>query len=590
MHLSDQSTGKTGIRKAYNNLGAAYHEQGNYEKALEYYFSSLEISEQIKDTLFIVKTLGNIGGVYLDQSKRERALEYHKKAYDLSEQFKDSIIIADMGYRLATLHTENQNFDSAIIVLNEAKQIYEQAEDVLGNIMVMNGIGSVYITRYELNPDLSTKTLITNAKEILNEALNLNAKQVDDVQELILSHQELGKVHMHLENYNKAIKHFNQVIELARDYDLSPNIIVALDYMSQTYDKMGRTNEAYNYFKQQIALRDSLKNDENIELLTEMSMQHEFDKQQEIQAIAHKLEQRRERLVRLFILSVLGMVVIISILVFRSSQRRKKDNIILASQKKKIEHQNKEITDSIKYAKRIQTAILPSDNLATEILPEHFIYFTPRDIVSGDYYWMKKIGSKVIITAADCTGHGVPGAFMSMLGVSFLNEIVNEKTTTPHEILNKLRRSVKQTLGQTGRSGEAKDGMDIAMCVLDIDNMKLQFAGAYNSLLLYRDCELIEYKADRMPIGIHIKEKDSFTIHEIDLQKGDTFYIFSDGYPDQFGGDKGRKFKTKSFKELLLNIQKFPMDRQKNILHDKTMEWRGDIEQVDDIIVIGIRV
>ena len=220
----------------------------------------------------------------------------------------------------------------------------------------------------------------------------------------------------------------------------------------------------------------------------------------------------------------------------RLEQIVKERTLEVVKQKEEIEHQrdeisakNKSITDSIEYASRIQTAILPSQEYAQEILPEHFILFRPRDIVSGDFYWITQKDNLLVVIAADCTGHGVPGAFMSMLGVSFLNEIVNRhEIRSANIILNNLRSDIKKTLGQEGKEGEAKDGMDIALCIVDTENMKMQFAGAYNPLYLFRNNELIETKADRMPIGIYIKEKDSFTNHEIDLQKDDVFYIFSD--------------------------------------------------------------
>ncbi|MBU8893765.1 MAG: SpoIIE family protein phosphatase [Bacteroidales bacterium] len=263
----------------------------------------------------------------------------------------------------------------------------------------------------------------------------------------------------------------------------------------------------------------------------------------------------------------------------------------VVKQKDEIADKNKSITDSIEYAKRIQTAILPSQEFAEEILPEHFILFRPRDIVSGDFYWMAKKDNLLIVIAADCTGHGVPGAFMSMLGVSFLNEIINtNEVTTANLILNSLRADIKKTLGQEGKEGEAKDGMDIALCVVDFDNMKMQYSGAYNPLYLFRNNELIETKADRMPIGIYVKEKESFTNNEIKLQKNDVFYISSDGYQDQFGGEDGQKFKTKNYKQLLLDIHQKPMAEQREILNVKIDEWRGKWEQVDDIIIVGIRV
>ena len=270
-------------------------------------------------------------------------------------------------------------------------------------------------------------------------------------------------------------------------------------------------------------------------------------------------------------------------MLFRSEQ--------IENQRDEIAKKNKDITDSIEYASKIQNAVLPSEDITVDIMPDHFILFRPRDIVSGDFYWINQKDGMLYIIAADCTGHGVPGAFMSMLGVSLLNEIVNKHhVNQANEVLNALRDEVKRTLKQTGKEGEAKDGMDMALALVDMKNMKMQFAGAYNPLYLFRDGELHQYKADRMPIGIYIKEKDSFTNHEIDLKPGDTFYLFSDGYQDQFGGEDGSKFKTKRLKELLTSMQDKTMEEQRKILDTTLDEWRGNYEQLDDIILIGVRL
>ena len=263
----------------------------------------------------------------------------------------------------------------------------------------------------------------------------------------------------------------------------------------------------------------------------------------------------------------------------------------IEQQKDVIERKNKDITDSILYASRIQTAILPPDDYIAEALPEHFILFKPRDIVSGDYYWMTKKGDEIVIAIADCTGHGVPGAFMSMLGVAFLNEIVNRtEELTASGILNDLRDHVKRSLRQTGKKEENKDGMDIALCILNQKRKCLQYAGAYNPLLLIRKGELIQIKADRMPIGIYLKEKKSFTNHILELEDTDVLYMFSDGYIDQFGGDNGKKFLAKHFKELLIEIYDKPMSDQKNILNETLEIWSGDLDQVDDILVMGFKL
>jgi ligand-binding sensor domain-containing protein/serine phosphatase RsbU (regulator of sigma subunit) len=260
-------------------------------------------------------------------------------------------------------------------------------------------------------------------------------------------------------------------------------------------------------------------------------------------------------------------------------------------QKEIVETQNKEIRDSILYAKRIQEAILPAQEEIHRALPDSFILFKPRDIVSGDFYWFSEKNNKVIIAVADCTGHGVPGAFMSMIGNTLLNEIVNEKEVIlPHLILFHLRENIMKSLKQTGAEGENKDGMDIALCVYDKEKMELEFAGANNPLYRISGGELIEIKGDKQPIGVYKGDTKPFTSHKVTLTSGDCIYIASDGYADQFGGHNGKKFKYKQMKELLLSLSNQPMAEQKKSLDKGIEAWRGVLDQVDDILVIGFRV
>jgi serine phosphatase RsbU (regulator of sigma subunit) len=280
----------------------------------------------------------------------------------------------------------------------------------------------------------------------------------------------------------------------------------------------------------------------------------------------------------------------------------------LERQRDQLSEQQQEILDSINYAQRIQTAVLPPEKLLKEVLPEHFILFKPRDIVSGDFYWIRQIKNFTVVVAADCTGHGVPGAFMSMLGVSFLNEMVSRsRFDSAGEFLDRLRKKVKDTLKQEGREMEQKDGMDMAFAIIDNDSLELQYAGAFNPLYIFRKKEipedkawsgliamksdqsyLLEIKGDRQPIAIQAEERD-FTTHHIKLFPGDTIYLFSDGYFDQMGGPKGKKFMGKKFKQLLLSIQPEKMQKQKEILDNTLEEWKGNIQQIDDILVFGIR-
>lgn len=262
----------------------------------------------------------------------------------------------------------------------------------------------------------------------------------------------------------------------------------------------------------------------------------------------------------------------------------------VVKQKEEIEQKSKHITDSINYASRIQQALLPPEEIIREYLPDHFILFKPRDIVSGDFYWLKRIGHYTVYAAADCTGHGVPGAMMSMLGISFLNEIVNKAHfNKPSEILEELRKKIKDSLRQTGKDNESKDGMDIAVCTIDHQDLYLEYAGAYNPVYIVRKGELHEIKATRNPIGIYLREM-AFENHEFKLEKGDLIYAFSDGYVDQFGGNDNSKFKAKNFKTILMEIWDKPLQEQREILEQRLLQWQGHGEQTDDIIVIGVKV
>jgi PAS domain S-box-containing protein len=257
----------------------------------------------------------------------------------------------------------------------------------------------------------------------------------------------------------------------------------------------------------------------------------------------------------------------------------------------KVLQQKQSIESSIQYASRIQSAVLPSQNNLKSRFKDSFILYKPRDVVSGDFYWMKQTEDKTIVVASDCTGHGVPGAFMSMLGVALLNEIVNKNPDCPAgEILDNLRKNLKTTLSQNNSKGDPKDGMDMSLVIVEHEKMTMQFAGAYNGIYLMRGGELIEYKADKMPIGTHIKEKPHFTSHDIELKKDDEVFMLSDGFPDQFGGEKYMKFSKKRFKELIVSQSGQPMSQQKENLDKAFIDWKGSNDQIDDVLVIGFRV
>ncbi len=267
----------------------------------------------------------------------------------------------------------------------------------------------------------------------------------------------------------------------------------------------------------------------------------------------------------------------------------------VSNQNVQITEQNEQITASIQYAKRIQEALLPPASLIKQAINDSFVFFKPKDIVSGDFYWFKKIGKNIIFAVADSTGHGVPGAFMSMLGIAFMNEIVtdefhNSDSCSASTILDDLREKVKNTLRQTGEDDQTKDGMDMALILLNTETLVLQYSGAYNPLYIVRNNKLTEVQADKMPVGVYLKDKESFSNKKAQLHLGDTLYMFSDGYYDQFGGESGRKFMKKRFRELLEEISDKEMSEQKDILEKTFYDWKGENDQADDILVVGIKL
>jgi serine phosphatase RsbU (regulator of sigma subunit) len=350
--------------------------------------------------------------------------------------------------------------------------------------------------------------------------------------------------------------------------------------------------------QEEVKQQTTVLNEQKMEITAreEMISQKDGQIKENEEKIAIQLEAiQKQKLV--IIAAIIALVLLLGLAYFifvnyknkkKANQLLQEKNIKITAQRDQIAYQKKHITDSIHYAQKIQRAILPPLELFSDEI-EHFVLYKPRDIVSGDFYWVDKVKNLQLIITADCTGHGVPGAFMSMLGVSLLNEIIhNNNILSPHEILNKLRAKVIESLGQGQEGTEVKDGMDMTVSVIDFEKDKLYYAGANNPLYHIRNGELTQYKADKMPVAIH-EVMDEFSMETIDLQKGDTFYTFSDGYVDQFGGPRQKKFLSKNFRNVLLEIQELDMIKQGEKLDEIFEEFRADVEQIDDVVVIGVR-
>ena len=585
---------KESIARSYNGIGIIFYSQGNYEKALENYLKSLGIYEKIQDKRGIAYQYDNIANIYQEQEKLDMALVNYLKSLAIQEELDDNEegIVTTYG-NIGQIYETKKEFGEALNYYHKSLNLAQKNELSREIAVAFNNLGG---TNSEIGIKLKAQnqdsSLIVFNKSIVYFSKGLSiSTEIGDQESVAISNSGLGRSSIYLKNYNDALNYLNKAKVIGSNIGAPDIERTAAEYLSEAYSKLGLYKKAYENQVLFKSMADSLRNDKNIENITKMEMQFDFDKIQIQKDLEYQAELKRQRIVRYSIIIVLLIVVAFAAYAYRNYRRKRKDNILLGKQKEKIEKQKEEITDSIRYAKRIQQAVVPTAERAKEILPEHFILWRPRDIVSGDFWWMRKKNNKIVLVAADSTGHGVPGAFMSMLGVSFLNEIVSSMNDIhANEILNQLRTSVKTTLQQTGKEGEAKDGMDLALVVLDLDNNIIQYSGAYNPLYIIRNGELLETKADRNPIGIYIKEKDSFTNHEIPVQKGDTLYIFSDGFVDQFGGERQMKFKSKRYKQLLLDNQHLTMPKQKDLLNTTIDDWRGNIDQIDDIIIIGVRI
>lgn len=536
------------ISLAYAAIGSVYADMGD-KKAIEYYSKAIEREERSGDKNALSVHYGYMGNFYLDQLKNyNKALDYYSKALvyceELGQENRASFWLGNTGAILVTLakekgisaHRRDSLQDGAMNYFLRALKITEKIVNKRWQAALLNNIGNLFISRGKFK----------EAKEYLSTSLSIS----------------------------KEIKNL-------------PNIIEAEKSLSDLYDITGKTQLAFDHFKSFIAARDSLNSDENAKSLTFIEIKYEQDKK-DLQIVEDK---RRQKIITYSVSAGLILVLLLSIFIFRSYQQKQKSNLLLSEKNKIIEEKNKDITDSITYAKRIQQAKLPKKEDIYSSLTQSFILFKPKDIVSGDFYFFHKNSQSIFIAAADCTGHGVPGAFMSMIGSEQLNDAVSKSTDTS-EILRQLNKGIKTSLRQSDSDESTRDGMDIALCSIDTQNRIVKYSGANRPLWVIENgqTEVQEIKATKTAIGGLTEDNQHFDTHEIKLQQGDTFYICTDGYADQFSGQDGKKLMTRKFKEILGNIQSKSMQEQETYLDNFIENWKSGTEQVDDILVIGVRL
>jgi len=584
------------------------------DKAIRCANEFLILAEKYDSTYIIEYCYQILGEAYYFQENYTNSLDYFQKFLSIQIEKENEKGIGRAYNNLGTVYRVIENYPEAI-------QCYEKALAINLKLNDVNGLSSTYNNLGVLHKYLN---LFAQARDFYKKSLNIEL-ELNDLEGISTSYLNLGEINLKLRKYDDAIEYCKKSIIICVSMNYNHSLELNYDILYQVYKKIGNTKKALLYLEKFYELKNKRINKESNSQIAELELKYQTDKkQQEIELLSK--QKRQKGILNIFGLSGLVIFSILLVILIRTNKLRKDNNQILRlrnvevlQQKEEIEaqrdeietqrdeikrqvdlselqtnkilNQKKDITDSIEYAKHIQIALFPDKITLQRILKKGFCLFKPKDIVSGDFYWVAEINNKSIIVAADCTGHGVPGAFMSIIGINFLNEIVyDEQITKPSEILSLLRRKIIKTMVHANRMNESKDGIDLSLVVIDYNKMILEYAGAYNHLYYIRDHMLNVIKADRMPVGISEKYIAPFTNHMMDIQKGDLFYMFTDGFADQFGGPQKKKFRVGNLRELLLDIHEKEMTEQKRILYETFINWKGKELQVDDVLSIGIKI
>lgn len=587
------------------NLGHVFFTKGDYNNALKSYLNAVKIEEARENYPSIAFCQTNLGVVYREKKDYDKSIVYFKKSIENYKKLEQINRASSTQSKLGHLYIIKKDYDQAEIVLMQALNSQLKNNYEAGLASTYNSLGFLYKGRQDAQAITYYKKAAEYAKKY-NDEMFLGGILIN-----------LGSAIYDNKKPKQAIPVLLEGIKIADSYGKIEYVSIGYNHLSKAYEEKGSYKNALKYNKLHLELKDSLLNKENLRQMNELEASYESEKKEkEILLLNEKAkvdeltiqdekqksiianEQKKSQQL-IFGLGI-GLLLVITLFIFRGYQNKKKSNVILTQQKLEIEkandvislqrdivnEKNKEITDSIQYAKRIQNAILPPNKVVKEYLHDSFIFYKPKDIVAGDFYWLESVKNKVLFAAADCTGHGVPGAMVSVVCNNGLNRSVREYgLTDPGKILDKTREIVVAEFEKSEE--EVQDGMDIALCSLEGDTLK--YAGANNPLWIIRDNELIETKPNKQPIG-QFDNPEPYIEHTIKLKKGDTIYIFSDGYADQFGGEKGKKLKTSNFKELLLSVHQEDMVKQRKLIDEAFEKWKGDLEQLDDVCVVGVRV
>ncbi|MES2567700.1 MAG: tetratricopeptide repeat protein [Bacteroidota bacterium] len=613
--LQEEIKDQKGIAESLNNIGVIYQNQSDIPQALECYHRSLRIQENIKDKSGIASSLNNIGAIYQNQNEISKAIEFFKKSLKIQEEINDQIGLAYTLNNIGRIYDTQGNFPKSLEYHRHSLRIRKEINDKGGIANSLNNIGAIYQKQAERSIN---DTLLLRSLEYHQAALKAQ-EEIEDKKGMAYSLNSMAAIQFKLKQTVMAKKNATLSLTISQELGYPISISNASFLLSKIFKENGEYKQAYEMQLLYKQMSDSINNENNRKSSIQKSLQYLYEKKnvadsikvmEERKIFAVRIQQEKTQRMALYLGIILtGIFAIFMFNRFRITRKQKniieqqkkevdvqrhladERRMLAESQKNIIEEKQKEILDSIHYAKRIQQAMLTSeDYIKQHLKAECFIYYQPKDIVSGDFYWALSHHGKFYIAAADCTGHGVPGAFMSLLNISFLNEnVIERKIESPAKILNEQRREIINALNPTG-SENSKDGMDCVLCAFDLDQMQLSFAAANNALWLIRDNELTSYKGDKMPVGKYHEDIKDFTEKSIALKKGDIIYMFTDGSIDQFGGPKGKKFMYKQLEQMLISIHQLPLENQKQYIAEALTKWRGSLEQLDDITIIGIKI
>lgn len=584
--------------KIYHTLSDIYFTLGDYKKSTYYSFLLLKETKKLKGNVrydYEGRAYEKLSGINEKNGDLDLAINYQKKAIDLYKKNKNDNYYIVAYINLANYYLDQNNIESALkhYWFVESKLKSEHLEEY--ESYVYNGIAVCYDYQGELAKSLQYYEKSKNA--IIKNTPN-------DISSLAVAYNNIGTLQNEKADYLSSIKSLEESLKLFQKLDDRKSTLDVYYNLALSNKNAKKINESNQYLWKFIEIQDSIFDDETKQMIHDLSIKYQSEKKEQENKILAQ-ENEKKQLSIYFSIAGIVLTTLIIIVIFRSNRIKEKANKNLEDKKQIIEDyshtlekqhallemKTREVTDSIKYAERIQGAILPPDQKWNYILPNSFIYYQPKDILSGDFYWIAEIDSHIFVAAADCTGHGVPGALISIVNFNLLNKAVLEKgLINPNEILDTVNVWLTETLNQKDSESRIKDGMDISLIAIEKQSGNCLFTGANNPLYLFSENELIEFKGNKFPVGGYIHDEiNQFSLNQIQLKKGDSLYLFSDGFPDQFGGEKGKKFKYKSFKESLALANKLPISQQKAFLNETYLAWKGEHEQTDDILIIGIQ-